>query len=80
MIPAALADKIDLKIMHEGDPVLLNVYSLIALNPEKFSHVKYEETKLFIDWITSSDGQQLIENYKKNGKQYFHPSANRDEK
>lgn len=66
---------LDLDILCEGDPVLKNEYGLIPVNPEKFSHVRYDLAKTFADWITSPKGQELIANYKLHGKQLFYPDA-----
>ncbi|PIX35420.1 MAG: tungsten ABC transporter substrate-binding protein, partial [Candidatus Infernicultor aquiphilus] len=46
-------DKIGLNILCEGDPLLFNPYTIIALNPERFSHVKYMEAMQLIAWVTS---------------------------
>ncbi|RKY89864.1 tungsten ABC transporter substrate-binding protein [candidate division KSB1 bacterium] len=76
----ALEKSIDLQILFEGDSILVNPYHIIAVNPEKFSYVKYREAKIFIDWLTSEKGQKLIGDFKRNGKQIFHPyiDLNRD--
>lgn len=62
----------DLPILSEGDKELFNPYGVIAVNPEKHPHVKYELAMSFIDWLTSPEGQQLINDYKKHGKQLFY--------
>ena len=64
-----------LKILVEGDKVLLNQYSVIAVDPKHCSKVKYEMTKKFIAWITGKQAQQDIENYKLLGKQLFTANA-----
>lgn len=68
-------DKIGLEIVCEGDPLLFNPYTTIALNPEKFPHVKYMEAMLFIAWITSVEGQKIIREYQIGGEQLFYPVA-----
>jgi len=76
--------KIDLKILFKGDPILRNNYSVIAVNPDRFSHVKYREAIDFIAFVTSLEGQQLIANYKRHGVNLFYadaiPSVMRKEK
>lgn len=67
--------KIDLKILFKGSPVLRNNYSVIAVNPDRFPHVKYREAMDFIAFVTSSEGQRLIANYKKHGVNLFYPDA-----
>jgi tungstate transport system substrate-binding protein len=67
--------KIDLNILFQGDPILRNNYSVIAVNPNKFPKVKYREAMDFISFVTSPDGQHLIANYKKHGVNLFYPDA-----
>lgn len=64
-----------LVIAVEGDKQLLNVYSIMAVNPIKHSHVKYDLAIKYIDWITSSKVQQDIANFKLEGEQLFFPLA-----
>jgi tungstate transport system substrate-binding protein len=71
----ALEQNIDLAVLVEGDDMLFNPYGIIAVNPKKHSHVKYKEAMRFITWITSVEGQAVIKNYRKNGKQLFYPNA-----
>ncbi|MCF8026011.1 MAG: substrate-binding domain-containing protein [Desulfobacteraceae bacterium] len=65
----------ELKILVEGDPVLFNQYSAIAINPDRCEDVKYDLAKQFISWITSAEIQNFIGNYKLLGKQLFTPNA-----
>jgi len=71
----AFADKVNLKIVLEGDPVLFNPYGVIAVNPEKHPNVHNKAAMAFIDFITSEEGQKIIGDYKKNGQQLFVPDA-----
>ncbi len=71
----AMKDKLDLKVLVEGDPVLFNPYGVIAVNPELHPHVDYEGAMKFIDFLTSEKGQTLIQDYKRNGEQLFYPDA-----
>jgi tungstate transport system substrate-binding protein len=69
-------DKLDMAIVLEGDPALFNQYGVMAVNPEKFKHVKYKEAMEFINWIISKEGQQAIASFKdSNGNQLFIPNA-----
>jgi len=61
--------------MSEGDPRLFNPYGVIAVNPKKWPHVKYDLAKAFIEYITSEEGQNIIGDFKKNGGQLFFPDA-----
>jgi tungstate transport system substrate-binding protein len=67
--------KIDLKILFQGDPMLKNQYSVIAISPDRFPHVKYREAMDFIAFVTSHEGQILIASYKKHGVNLFYPDA-----
>jgi hypothetical protein len=51
---------LDLVILVEGDPVLFNPYGVIAVNPEKGSHIKADLANQFIDWIVSLPVQEKI--------------------
>lgn len=64
-----------LKILVEGDAVLLNQYSVIAINKTNCPKAKYETTMQFIEWITGAEAQQLIKDFELLGKQLFTPNA-----
>lgn len=64
-----------LVILSEGDPYLLNQYSVIAVNPERCPKVKYDLAKKFIEWMASPRAQQAIEDFRLMGKQLFFPNA-----
>jgi len=69
-------DKLEMIIVLEGDPILFNQYGIMAVNPEKHTHVKYKESMEFINWLISKEGQQAIASFKdKNGNQLFIPNA-----
>lgn len=71
----AFADKVNLKIVLEGDQILFNPYGVIAVNPEKYPNIHNKAAMAFIDFITSEEGQKIIGDYTKNGKQLFMPDA-----
>jgi tungstate transport system substrate-binding protein len=64
-----------LKILVEGDAILLNQYSVIAVNKKHCSNVKYHLARAFIEWITGAEAQTLIKDFKLLGKQLFTPNA-----
>jgi tungstate transport system substrate-binding protein len=69
-------DRLEMKILLEGDPILFNQYGVMAVNPAKFSHVKYKEATAFIDWLISKKGQEAIGSFKdKHGNVLFVPNA-----
>ncbi|UCD70352.1 MAG: substrate-binding domain-containing protein [Betaproteobacteria bacterium] len=67
----AMKDKVDLKLLIEGDPRLFNPYGVIAVNPKKYPDIHYKATMRFIDWLTSKEGQRAISDFKVDGQQLF---------
>jgi tungstate transport system substrate-binding protein len=63
--------KTDLKILFQGEKGLFNPYGVIAVNPNRFPHVKYQLAMEFIEFVTGHDGQAIIANYKVNGDPIF---------
>jgi len=68
---------VDLSILFEGDAVLLNVYHVITVNPEKWPQVNVQGAKAFADFITSPEGQKVIGEFgvEKYGQPLFYPDA-----
>ncbi len=65
----------DLILLFENDPPLFNQYGVILVNPERHPHIKYNEAKLFSNWLTSSEGQQAIAEFSLQGQQLFFPNS-----
>ena len=74
----AFKDKIDLVIINEGDQALFNPYHIMAVNPAKHQHVRYELAKKYIAYVTGIKAQALIGAYKKQGEQLFYPDAGKE--
>jgi len=71
-----MRDELDLRIVFEKDPLLFNQYGAMAVNPQKFGHIKYKEARIFLDWLISKEGQAAIAAFKdKKGNQLFFPNA-----
>src|SRR5262249_52377188 len=51
---------LELAALSEGDPLLLNRYSVITVNPEKHPHVRKEAARKFADFLLAADTQQAI--------------------
>ena len=68
-------DRLTLKVLVKGDPVLRNQYSVIAANPDRFPRVKYRIAMDFIAYVTSPEGQNIISSYVKHGSRLFFPDA-----
>jgi tungstate transport system substrate-binding protein len=65
------ARKTDLTVLYQGDKGFFNPYGVIAVNPKKHSHVKYDLTLAFINYVTGQTGQEIIAAYKVNGDPVF---------
>ncbi len=74
----ALADKVSLEVLVEGDPGLVNPYGVIAVNPEKHPHVKHAGAVKFVAWLTSPEARGMIAGFKRGGRQLFYPGAARE--
>ena len=64
-----------LAVLVEGDPRLFNPYAVMAVNPARHPHVKIDQARRFIDWVTSPKGQSAIASFKVAGEQAFFLSA-----
>ncbi len=71
----SMGDKLQLALLYDGDPLLLNPYSVIEVSPSRFPDLNHAGAKQFIAWITSPKVQQLIAAYQVNGQKLFHPAA-----
>ena len=67
--------RLKIKVLLEEDAALRNQYGIIAVNPDRFPHVRYREAMDFIAFVTSPEGQCLIANYRKQGVGLFIPDA-----
>lgn len=56
---------LSLQVLSEGDPKLINLYSVSEVNPKKFSRVNSAGAKAFTDFILSKKGQEIIANHGK---------------
>jgi tungstate transport system substrate-binding protein len=56
---------ISLKSLISGGKSLLNVYSVMAVNPQKVSNASFNEAINFIKWLVSNTGQQIVNDYGK---------------
>jgi tungstate transport system substrate-binding protein len=65
-------------ILVEGDELLKNFYSIMAVNPKNCPKTDYKGASDFIKWITSDKTQKSIGDFKLLGKQMFTPNAKTD--
>ena len=64
-----------LKILVEGDKILLNQYSVLTINPQRCPKAKSDLAAAFADWLAGSQAQALIRDFKLLGKPLFVPNA-----
>lgn len=64
-----------LTLLVECDPPLYNPYSIILVNPEKNPAVNYEGALKLAAFLVSKEGQEVIENFRRDGEVLFKPLA-----
>jgi tungstate transport system substrate-binding protein len=79
----AFRGKIELAVLVERDPVLLNVYHVMPVNPAKFPNVKLnvEGANAFADFMVAPETQKVIGEFgqDKYGQALFVPDAGKSE-
>jgi tungstate transport system substrate-binding protein len=73
-----LKDKIKLGVLVEKDEALLNFISLIPVSAQKFPKTNYQDTMVFVKWLTSPEkGQKIIRDFGKDkyGSALFFPNS-----
>lgn len=65
----------------EGDAMLLNVYSVMAVNPKRFPKVNQAGAQAFSEFMVSVEAQEVIKTFgmDKFGQPLFFPDAGKDE-
>jgi tungstate transport system substrate-binding protein len=78
----AFKGKLELVPIIDKADILLNVYSAIAVNPEKVPGVKIDMANNLISFLTSPGIQELIGDYgvEEYGRQLFIPCAGSEAK
>jgi tungstate transport system substrate-binding protein len=77
----ALQKRVTLPILIEGDRALLNIYSVMEVNPANGPRVNAAGGKAFADFIVSPQAQKLIKSFgvEKFGQPLFVPVAHKKE-
>ena len=65
-------NKVDLKVVFAGDERMVNPYGVIMVNPARHPHVKQDLARKFLDFLTSEEGQSLINGLQIAGEQLFY--------
>jgi len=80
----SMQDEIDLEVLVEGPveggpELLMNPYGIVAVNPAVHEGVEYDLAMAYIGFVTSVEGQDIIENYTVEGEALFFPEALSDD-
>lgn len=75
----ARAMGLELAVLHAGDPLLRNPFSLITLNPDRFPQVQGGPAARFVRWATGPAGQGIIGAFGRDqfGEPLFRPALTR---
>jgi tungstate transport system substrate-binding protein len=75
----AQSENLDLVVLVEGDPLLLNVYSVMQVNPEKFDLVNGPGGEAFVNFMVSDEVQDIVRNFRVEefGQPLFIPDADK---
>ncbi len=71
----SMKDKLDLSVVLQSDPRLLNPYQVILINPQRHAHVKVDLARHFQQWLVGKSGQAAIGSFRINNEILFVPSA-----
>ena len=70
----ALRGGLDLvEFVGAGEPSMKNIYSVMAVNPKRYSDLNYKAAKTLIDWLLQGEARQLLLNFKRGGELLFEP-------
>jgi len=77
----ALKKTLYMAAMVEGDPLLLNVYSVMLANPERYSRVNANGGRAFAQYLVSAEAQAIIREFgiAEYGEPLFIPDAGKRE-
>lgn len=72
---------LQLAIDTQGDPLLLNIYHVMQVNPEKHANINADGAKAFVDFMISPATQNIIKDFgvDKYGQPLFFPDADKTE-
>jgi tungstate transport system substrate-binding protein len=78
----ALRNRVNLPILVEGDRALLNIYSVMEVNPANGTRINSVVGKAFADFMVAPETQNVIRNFgvEKFGQSLFVPVAGKKEK
>ena len=73
----SLGDRLDLEVLVEGDPSLLNVYHVITVDPERYDTINAAGGQAFLDFLLEPATQEVIGEFgvDRFGEPLFTPCA-----
>ncbi len=71
----AYKNKLELTLLFEGDPKLINPYQVILVNPAHYPDTNSAGAKTLSDWLVSKKTQSLINQFRVNGETLFIANA-----
>jgi tungstate transport system substrate-binding protein len=71
----AYEDRLQLKLLVQGDERLFNPYQIIQVNPGLHKGLNVDGAEALATWFVSSEGQKMINDFRIKGKALFHGSA-----
>lgn len=73
----ALLETLDLVVLHEGDPQLLNIYHVMQVSPARHGSVNGEGAQAFVEFMVSDEAQAIIADFgvERFGEPLFVPDA-----
>ncbi len=72
-----LKNDLNLEILVENDPSMLNLIALIRVSPERFKDIHKDEALSFADWVVGDEAQIMIRDFGKDkyGDPLFFPNS-----
>lgn len=71
----AFENKVALTLLYHQSPPLFNPYHIMAVNPEKHPHVRYDLATHYINFVIGEKGQKIIRDFRIKSQQLFYPDA-----
>lgn len=73
----AFKKRVQLEPLVQGDPILLNIYSIMEVNPAKSPKVNHAGAKSFADFLVSPEAQAIIKTFgvEQFGEPLFQPRS-----
>lgn len=72
-----LKNDLNVKVLMQGDPLMMNYIAIIRVNPEKFPTVNARDAEALADWLEGPEAQNTIKNFEvaTYGEPLFFPNA-----